>query len=159
MKTAANLILGLALAVSVAADLHAQAPDSKAIAVQDPWARATPRGVTTGAAYVTLSNDGASADELVSVTTPVANTIQFHKETEENGISHMRQLRTVELPAGAKVTFAPGDMHMMMLGLKQPLIEGQAVPLTFVFKNAGKIDVMAPVAKVGATRSSDPPRP
>jgi copper(I)-binding protein len=50
-------------------------------------------------------------------------------------------------------------MHMMMLGLKQPLVEGQAIPLTFVFKGAGKIEVMAPVAKVGAIRSSDPPRP
>ena len=67
----------------------------------------------------------------------------------------MRELRSVEIDPGAKVIFKPGDMHMMMVGLKQPLKEGETFPLTLTFEKAGKIDVTVSVAKVGAMQSGD----
>jgi periplasmic copper chaperone A len=70
--------------------------------------------------------------------------------SEENGVARMRELRTLEIAPGAKITFKPGDMHVMMIGLKQPLKEGQTFPLTLDFEKAGKVDVMVSVAKVGA---------
>jgi copper(I)-binding protein len=85
----------------------------------------------------------------------VAEKIQFHKETEEDGVARMRELRSVEIAPGAKVTFKPGDMHMMMLRLKQPLVEGQIFPLTLDFEKAGKVDVMVSVAGIGAMEHVD----
>jgi copper(I)-binding protein len=51
---------------------------------------------------------------------------------------------------GAKVIFKPGEMHMMMVGLRQPLTEGQNLPLTLQFEKAGNIAVTASIGKVGA---------
>jgi copper(I)-binding protein len=82
----------------------------------------------------------------------VADKVQFHSTTEENGVSHMRELRSVELSPRAKVTFDPGSMHIMLVGLKQPLKEGQTFPLTPMFAKAGKVYVTVPVAKIGAMR-------
>ena len=136
---------------------HAQAQTSaqRTIRVANAWARATPARVKTGAAYVAVINDGGSADRLLRATTPVAQKIQFHRKSEDNGVSRMRELRSVEIDPGAKVIFKPGDMHMMMVGLKQPLKEGETFPLTLTFEKAGKIDVTVSVAKVGAMQSGD----
>jgi copper(I)-binding protein len=150
--------LRLALAAATAAFvlllggqlLHAQTPGSGPIAVEQPWARATPAGAKTGAAYGTVINNGSSPDRLVGATTPIAEKVQFHKETEENGISRMRELRSVDLGFQEKIVFKPGDMHIMLVGLKQPLKRGETFPLTLTFEKSGKIDVKESVAGVGA---------
>ena len=143
------------LAFLVSGHAHAQTSAASAIHVENTWARATPARAKTAAAYVTVINTGRSGDRLLSATTPVAQTVQFHKESEENGISRMRALSSVELDPGAKVVFKPGDMHMMMTGLKQPLKEGETFPLTLQFEKAGKIEINVPVAKVGAMQHGD----
>ena len=129
---------------------HAQASGQTTIVVERPWARATPAGARTGVVYVTLINNGSSSDSLVSAATPVADQVQFHSATEENGVSRMREMRTVDVTPGAKVAFSPGGLHIMVVGLKQPLKEGQTFPLTLTFEKAGKIDVTVPIEKVGA---------
>ena len=129
---------------------YAQTSAQNTIVVERPWARATPVGARTGVVYVTLFNNGSSSDSLVSAATPVADQVQFHSATEENGVSRMREMRTVDVTPGAKVAFSPGGLHIMVVGLKQPLKEGKTFPLTLNFEKAGKVDVTVPIEKVGA---------
>jgi copper(I)-binding protein len=131
---------------------YAQTSGQNSIAIEHAWARATPAGAKTGAAYLTVVNNGKATDTLVSASTPVANEVQFHSVKEENGVSSMREMSTVEVRPGASVTFNPGGMHIMIVGLKQPLKEGQSFPMTVTFEKAGKFDVTIPVGKVGATQ-------
>jgi copper(I)-binding protein len=151
----AHLIAALLLALYLCGGAHAQTSAASTVVVEQPWARATPKGAKTGAAYMTLINNGASVDRLMSATTPLADQVQFHKETEDNGVSRMREVRNVELEPGAKIVFKPGEMHMMLVGLKQPLIEEQALPLTLQFERAGNIDVTMPIEKIGAMHRED----
>jgi copper(I)-binding protein len=155
MRYAVNLMSSVALALLIAGQLHAQTRGPNEITVEQPWARATPKGAKTGAAYMTLINNGASTDRLLGATTPVADQVQFHEVTEENGVSRMREVKTVELDPAAKIVFKPSEMHMMIVGLKQPLKEGQTFPLTLQFEKAGKIDVTVPIEKVGAMQHQD----
>jgi periplasmic copper chaperone A len=135
--------------------VRAQTPDAKSIVIDHPWARATPAGAKTGAAYMTLINNGGSGDRLLAAKTPVADAVQFHSVSEENGVSRMREMRAVEVPPGGKVTFSPGGMHIMVVGLKQPLKEGQTFPLSLTFEKAGKVEVTVSIAKVGAMQHGD----
>lgn len=155
MKRVGTALSAFLLTLAIYGQVHAQTPDAKSIVVDHPWARATPAGATTGATYGTLINNGSSADRLLSATTPVADKVQFHSVSEEGGVSRMREMHTVEVAPGAKVTFSPGGMHIMLVGLKQPLKEGQSFPLTFSFEKAGKVDVTVSVAKVGAMQHGD----
>lgn len=155
MKPIYKLICASMLALSLGGQSHAQTPRANAIVVENAWARATPAGAKTGAVYMTLINNGAIPDRLLSVTTPAADSVQIHKVSEENGVSSMRELPTMDIAPGARVTFKPGDLHAMLVGLKQPLKEGQTIPLTLEFENAGKVDVAASVAKVGAMQGGD----
>ncbi len=158
MKYAGHLTSILSLILLLGGQAYAQTSGQNTIVVERPWARATPAGAKTGAAYVTLVNHGNASDSLLSATTPVAEKVQFHSMSEENGVSHMREMQAVEVAPGAKVTFSPGGMHIMVVGLKQPLKEGQTFPLTLTFEKAGNVDVTVPIAKVGAMQggSMDP---
>jgi len=150
MKLPGHLIMALLLTLYIGDETHAQTSAASPVVVAQPWARAAPGGAKTGAVYMTLTNNGASTDRLLSATTPLADRVQFHKETEDNGVSRMRDVKSVDLGPGANVMFKPGDMHMMIVGLKQPLKEGQTFPLTLQFEKAGDIEVTVPVEKVGA---------
>lgn len=155
MRLTGHWISAVLIAFVVSGQAQAQTSAPSTIHVENAWARATPARAKTGAAYVAVINNGGIADRLLSATTPLAQEIQFHRETEDNGISRMRELRTVEIDPGVTVLFKPGDMHMMMVGLKQPLKKGETFPLTLTFEKAGKIDVTVSVAKVGAMHSGD----
>src|SRR5713101_7398595 len=150
MKHRGHLTSILLLLLLSGGQAYAQTSGQNAIVVERPWARATPAGSRTGAVYVALINNGSSSDSLLSATTPVADKVQFHSASEENGVARMREMQTVEVAPGARVTFSPGGLHIMVVGLKQPLKEGQTFPLSLTFEKAGKVDVTVPVAKVGA---------
>ena len=155
MRKPFNLFAVVLLAVSVGGLALAQALALNTIVVEQSWARATPKGAMTGAAYMILINNGTSADRLMSATAPLADKVQFHKETEENGVSRMREVPNIDLAPGAKVIFKPGEMHLMLVGLRHPLIEGQTFPLTLHFERAGNIEVTVPIEKVGALQHED----
>src|SRR5438552_10796222 len=121
MKHIGRLMSALLLALLAGGQVYAQTPEPNTIIVEHPWARATPAGAKTGATYVTLINNRSSGDRLLSATTPVAEKVQFHRVTEEDGVSRMRDMRTAELPPGASVTFNLDWMHMMLVGLREPL--------------------------------------
>jgi len=155
MRRASTVLMSFLLALAINGQVHAQIPDAKSIVIDHPWARATPAGAKTGAAYMTLINNGDSGDRLLAAKTPVADSVQFHSVSEENGVSRMREMRAVEVPPGGKVTFSPGGMHIMVVGLKQPLKEGQTFPLSLTFEKAGKVEVTVSIAKVGAMQHGD----
>ena len=118
------------------------------IQIDNPWARASV--VKTGAIYLTIKNTGGTDDRLVSAVTPAAEQAQLHIEINDNGIMKMRPLSAIDAKAHSTVTLAPGGMHVMLVGLKQPLKEGQSFPLMLSFAKAGKIDVTVMVMKAGA---------
>ncbi|MEH2611146.1 copper chaperone PCu(A)C [Bradyrhizobium sp. AZCC 1693] len=150
MKPRGYLISILPLLLLSGGFAHSQTAGQNSIAIERAWSRATPAGAKNGAVYGTVINKGNVGDSLVGAATPVGDQVQFHSVAEENGVSRMREMPTVDVRPGAKVTFSPGGMHIMIVGLKEPLKEGQSFPMTMTFEKVGKIDVMVPVAKVGA---------
>lgn len=150
MKYGALFSLVATICLSVVGQVQAQTPAAGSIAIEHAWARATPVGAKTGAAYVTFVNHGAAADRLIGASTPMAAKVQVHQDTEDNGVMRMRELPAVDIGPGATFTLKPGGTHMMIVGLKQTLKQGQTFPLTLEFEKAGKIDLMVPIAKAGA---------
>jgi copper(I)-binding protein len=116
--------------------------------VKDAWARATPGGAQTGAAYVTIVS--RTDDRLTAVASPVAKTVQLHTMSMDGGIMRMRPVAAIDIPAGEAVTLRPGGFHIMLEGLKQPLHEGQSFLLTLSFEKAGDRQVTVIVEKPGS---------
>jgi copper(I)-binding protein len=122
--------------------------DGSAVAISNAWARATPGQTTIGAAY--LSATSPAGDRLVGAESPVAGMIQIHQHTMDGGVMRMRQVDGIDLPAGQAVTLEPGGYHLMLMDLRQKLVEGQSFPLTLVFKNAGKETIEVRIESAGA---------
>jgi periplasmic copper chaperone A len=137
-----------AVAATLAATIAAALAQTGQIEVTNAWARATPGGAATGAAYLTLLSP--VGDRLIAASTPVAKIAQLHTMTTQGGIMRMRPIAGIDLPAGKAVTLKPGGMHIMLTGLIAPLKDGQKFPLTLTFKNGGAKEVTVTVAKVGA---------
>ena len=120
------------------------------VKVTSAWARATPGKAKNGAAYVTIANDGQHKDRLVAVKGSAAKKIEIHTHLMENGIMRMRRIEGVDVPAGGTVTFKPGGLHLMLMGLVEPLKKGGSLTLTLIFKKAGEVAATVRILSVGA---------
>jgi copper(I)-binding protein len=147
---AASLSL-LTAAMGSAIVAPAAAHDFKvaSLTLQHPWTRATAGKV--GAGFVTIVNPGKTADQLVSATSLAANRVEIHTMTMDGGIMRMRPLPDgIAIPAGTTASLKPGGNHIMLIGLKAPLVEGTMVPLTLNFMHAGAVKVQLKVEAAGA---------
>lgn len=120
------------------------------IEVSHPWARATVATAKSGGAYMVIENEGAAPDRLVSVSSPIAKKTHLHTTTMENDIMKMRSVDAVDIPAGGIATLKPGGFHVMFMGLKEPLHEGEMFPLTLTFEKAGTLEIMVHISEAGA---------
>ena len=120
-----------------------------------PWSRATGQA-RPAVGYLKIRNTGKTADRLLGATTRIAEHVMLHTNVIENGVAKMSPAEGVEIPAGAELVLAPkGDYHLMIMGLKQPLAEGDTFPMTLIFEHAGKVEVTFVTAAAGATDSGD----
>lgn len=130
---------------------HAQhAAMHSTISIHDAWARALPPNAPSAAVYLQLHNHGA-ADVLVAASTSAAEKTEVHSIVQEADVMKMRQLTHLDLPAGKALALAPGGLHLMLLGLKQPMIAGQSFPLELEFKQAGKQQVEVKILEQAPT--------
>ena len=123
------------------------------VEVEAAWARASAGPARTGAVYVALVNRGAAA-ALVGVETPAAERAELHTHVMDGDMARMRRLEEVALPAGGRVAFAPGGLHVMLSGLAAPLVEGAEFPLTLRFADG---DSRTVAVKVGGVAADSPP--
>ncbi len=120
------------------------------------WTRATPPDRAEAAVYASLRNPGGAQDRLVSVQADVAGDAQLHESrTDSAGVMSMRRIAEVELPAGAAVELAPLGLHIMLVGLKAPLAEGQSFPLVLRFERAAPLTVQVSVRALTAAAPAD----
>jgi periplasmic copper chaperone A len=137
----------------VFAAIPAQAADYDvgSIHISTPWARATPKGATAGAAYMTVTNKGTVPDRLNCVSDDASAQCQIHSMVMDNGVMKMRPVEGgLEIKPGETVTLAPGGFHMMLLDLKAQLEPGKTLKATLKFDHAGTVDVEYPIAAIGA---------
>jgi copper(I)-binding protein len=116
--------------------------------VSNAWARATPAKAENGAAYVTIVSP--TSDRLLSASSPVAKKTELHTMEMAGMVMKMRPIAGLDIPAGQPVALKPGGEHIMLVGLQQPLREGQSFTLTLNFEKAGARTVSVAVEKAGA---------
>jgi len=129
------------------------------IAIGHPYATPSIPGTSNGAAYLaSLENKGATADRLVHASTPMAARVEIHSmNLDANGVMRMREIDGIALAPKAKVQMKPGSgLHLMLIGLKEPLKEGATFPMTLQFERAGTVEVNVVVQAPRARGASEP---
>ena len=129
-----------------------------AVNIGHPFATPSVPGASTGAAYIAnLENTGKQPDRLLRVSTPVAARTEMHTmAVDAGGVMRMREIGDIPLAPGAAIKMRPGaGIHFMLMGLKQPLKDGESFPMTLEFERGGKVEVkvvvQVPKARAGET--------
>ncbi|WP_162178278.1 copper chaperone PCu(A)C [Parvularcula oceani] len=121
------------------------AQGGEGLVISNGYVRPAAPGAMATAGYATLTSE--AGDALVSVRAPGFRAVELHTVIEEDGVSRMRPLDRLALPAGEAVSLAPGGAHLMMMGPEAPLEEGGAVEVTFTFESGETETVSLPVER------------
>lgn len=136
----------------ISTGLGAAAVQADPIEVTAPTLRTTIGNSRTTSAYVTLQNSGTTSDRLVGVKTDISKMASIHSMTQKDGVMSMAPVKGgLEIAPGAKVVLAPMGLHIMLMGLAEPIVSGQMVPMILTFENAGDVPVTftaAPLAEI-----------
>jgi len=122
------------------------------IHIKDGYARATFPMATSAALYFTMHNSLEETVVLkrVEIDSEIAAEAQIHITEMQGDMMRMREVKEgITMGPDDRVSFAPGGYHVMLLGLKQGLAEGQSVSISLYFDNADMQAVTLPVKKVG----------
>lgn len=121
------------------------------LGITNAWSRATAPRAPVGAGFVTIRNNGDRPDRLVAAASPRAAKVEIHTMSVAGGIMRMRPLPDgLSVGPGKEIRLAPGGNHLMLIGLRQPLRQGETVPVTLQFERAGRIEVRLLVQGPGA---------
>jgi len=131
----------------------ARAEEVKAgdLVITQAWSRATPGGAKIAGGYLTIENKGTTPDRLIGGSGDVAAKVEVHEMSVKDGVMTMRALdKGLAIEPGKTVKLAPGGYHLMLMDLKNPLKQGDKVPVTLEFEKAGKVKLSLDVQAVGA---------
>jgi copper(I)-binding protein len=115
------------------------------IVIERPWARASIMKSRPAVAYLTIRNEGSSADRLVRVTSSLAGSVTIHSSGMTDGVMKMRAMRHLEITQGGRTALKPGGMHLMLMDLREPLRKGERLSLTLEFEHAGRLELSMPI--------------
>lgn len=132
------------------------APDV-GLTVEGAWARASQMMGRAGAAYMVIRSQATTDDALIGVTSPAAAVVEMHRtEADASGMMSMHQVPEIVIPAGGSVELAPGGLHLMLIDLVAPLVDGTDVELVLTFQSGATLTVHAQVGS-GAPMASGMP--
>ncbi|MBS0225053.1 MAG: copper chaperone PCu(A)C [Proteobacteria bacterium] len=134
MKTRRLLLAAIFACVALPACARSKG-DGCVPVVRDAWIRLVPGGMPMHAGFARIDNPCDAAVTITGVSSDAYGSASLHESTLVNGISRMRALPQLVLPAHGSMELKPGSLHLMLMDPKKPLKAGDHVALRF---NAGK---------------------
>lgn len=117
----------------------------KGVHVENAYLTLPPPMMKVTAGYMKIQNHSQHDLVLETVSSPVAGKLEMHHSSTDKGMATMTQIEQLVIPAHSSVTFDPGAMHLMVMGLKEGLQTGQVVALTLYFSGQQQMIVEAVV--------------
>ena len=137
-------LMAVALAMVVVSSVKLTASDSDRLTFSDVRLRATTAGMPSSAAYLKITNNGISNDQLIAARAAIAKRIEIHSMEMDNGVMRMRAINSgLSIAAGDSLTLTPGGYHIMLMGLYTDLAPGTKHEIILVFEKAGEIKITA----------------
>ncbi|MCX6067618.1 MAG: copper chaperone PCu(A)C [Chloroflexi bacterium] len=140
----ATLIAGMVFILS------ACGTPAPAITVEGQWGRPSPMVATAGAFYMTIHNNGAESDKLVSVQSKACGTAELHESYKKaDGVMGMRPVAGgfIEIPAGGATELKVGGLHIMCINKLEDFVSGVKIPVTLKFEKFGDISLEVEISE------------
>jgi len=116
------------------------------ITIHNAWIQEMPPSRKITAAYLVIENLTGKETALLAAKSDIAEAVELHQmATDTSGMMRMQKVDRVKLPVGK--TELTGAYHIMLIGLKSPVKEGDQVKMTLHFENSVSKTVTVPVKK------------
>src|SRR6056297_507425 len=126
------------------------------VVIADAWSRASIGTSRPGVAYMTLLNTGAEPVVVTGLRTDLAMMPMIHATTTDaQGVTRMSDMEEVAIDAGETVALAPGGLHVMLMELQRPMVEGESYTLSVIFADGTEALVEVPILGMAARGPSD----
>ena len=154
------LISTLALAATFAWSDTAGAQNASigSLEIRDAWVRESIGPAKTAAGYLELHNGGQEAVTVTGISSESAERAQLHKTVRDGDVIRMRPLESITIAPGKTVPLLPGGMHIMFMGVGEPLRPGMEVDLTLTLSNGRAGHLKVPVRALNANAGQGAPQ-
>jgi len=123
----------------------AQVAEGEEVEVHNYWARAASKG-DNSAVYLLLHNHTKQDDEMIGASSDSAEAVEVHEsKIGDDGIMRMIPQASVPLPADGELEFAPGGLHIMLVGVKKDFKPGDSIEIVLHFRIHEDISLTVPV--------------
>jgi len=139
-------LAALSLSAATGAPVAAQAAT---VTATDAWVREAPAGRAVTGMFLLLKNSGTTERSVLRGKADVGDTLELHEMKRENGMMRMSPVQSIAVPAGGETALRPGGYHLMLFGLKKPLVAGDTVRATLTLDDGSLVRVVAPVRAMG----------
>ena len=117
------------------------------IEISNAWIRPALKD-GNGAVYFLLQNHSAGRDELTGASSKAAQAVEMHESSMEGDVMQMQQVTSIPIPGKASIEFAPGGLHIMLIGLNEDLQVGDEIQVTLHFTEHEDILLTVPVQEM-----------
>ncbi len=131
------LLLAAAVVLAAGCVHYPSVEDMGGVRVQPEKGRAVRNG-DSAAFYVELHSTGKFGDVLSGVTTPVAREARLVTGAGA-------PLASLEIPGATTIAFVPDGPHAVLSDFTRPLVPGETIIVTLMFRKLGALGIIAVV--------------
>ena len=95
---------------------------------------------SSGAVYLRVRNQSAKSITIVGGETPIAEMVEVHQTSYDEGMMRMRPVESITVAAGETFDFTPRSHHFMLMGIVKPPAPGSEFPLTISLADGSSIE-------------------
>ncbi len=114
----------------------------------DQRVRAVPTTQKITGGFVSITNNSDTNLAIVAASSPISEAVELHTHVKKGDRMMMRKVPQIDLPAMETTMLQPGGLHLMFIGLKQPLSVGDQINVTIKLNDGSTEKLMMPVQMV-----------
>lgn len=109
--------------------------------LRDGWIRLAPGTMAMPmlAGFGRIENPCAKPVAVVGAQSPAFGGVSLHRTSMADGMSRMRPVAELPIPAGGTAVLEPGGLHLMLMQPASPIKAGLKVPVTFRLKDGREV--------------------
>src|SRR5262249_28502919 len=138
------LVIGVVGAAFYAA---AQLSAAEPVSAENAWLPWAPPMGEGHAACLPIVNRRNEDQSIVGAASPDYERADLHSSSVKNGVSEMRDVDQVAIPANQRVAFEPGGLHVMLIGPKRPHAVDGRVHIILRLQSGELVEVSAVVRR------------
>lgn len=114
------------------------------IKIENAWIRTSAKGANS-AMFFDVVNNSDKPDTLYKAESNLSEIVEVHETFSHGDMMGMRKIDFVVIPPKSIFNFKPRAHHVMLIKLKEELIEDTKGEVTLYFKSGTKITVNADI--------------